>query len=866
MNAFPPLLSFMAILLFVAIKTSTHGSAEITEGSHGKRVIGAIIDSSSRIGKEQKVALQMAVEDFYEVSNQSLLLQIEDSHGEPVRAAIDFVKSHQVQVILGPQTWEEALLVANIGNKNHIPILSFADATPNWAIEQWPFLVQATPNQHLQMNAVAAIVQSWEWHQVTVIYEDTDSSTNGVMPHLTDALTEAGVKIIHHLSLAPLTSTTSLSEQLERLQREQCRVFVVHLSFSSAMRLFKKVKKMKMMEKSYVWITTNPMTSLVHSINASSFSSMQGIIGVKSYFPENEPRFKDFYLKFCKRFGLKHPEEKNHEPGIFAVQAYDAIWTVCLAMIERNELGQELLQTILLSDFQGLSGRIHFGHDQKLAPGQVFQIINMMGKSYRELGFWSSKLGFSETITNNSTYKSSMEHLGQVIWPGGPMYNPRGWTTSNTANPLRIGVPTRSLFESYVNVVYHDLLGNNISFGGFAIDLFEATVKQLPFYLPYDFFPFDGTYDALVEQVYLKKFDAVVGDVAIVANRYKHAEFTHPYTESGLVMIVPVQSKTCNKASLFLKPFTKAMWVLIGAINVYNGIVVWLIERHHWPMLKGSALNQMLTLLCLSFTTLFSLKGEKLHSSLSRMAMVAWLFVALVIMQTYTANLTSILTVQQLEPTVDDIETLQNSNAIVGYSSASFVGKYLVEVLRFNPKNIKTYTSPDEYARDLENREIEAVFLEVPVAKLFLARYCKGFTIAGPVYKVGGFGFAFQKGSPLLPSIIEALLKVLESGKLRELENNMIASQECREVESDDEIPSLSPNSFLVLFILTGGTSTIVLVIYIFHLDNSMHEHRTIWRVMLAIIRHWSHGTKWFFRRVINGGTSNTMHYSSTQV
>jgi hypothetical protein len=95
-----------------------------------------------------------------------------------------------------------------------------------------------------------------------------------------------------------------------------------------------------------------------------------------------------------------------------------------------------------------------------------------------------------------------------------------------------------------------------------------------------------------------------------VANRYKHAEFTHPYTESGLVMIVPVQSKTCNKASLFLKPFTKAMWVLIGAINVYNGFVVWLIERHHWPMLKGSALNQMLTLLCLSFTTLFSLKGN----------------------------------------------------------------------------------------------------------------------------------------------------------------------------------------------------------------------------------------------------------------
>jgi hypothetical protein len=88
MSAFPPLLSFMAILLFLAIKASTKGRAEITEGSNGKRVIGAIIDSSSRIGKEQKVALEMAVEDFYEVNNQSLLLQIEDSHGEPIRAGL----------------------------------------------------------------------------------------------------------------------------------------------------------------------------------------------------------------------------------------------------------------------------------------------------------------------------------------------------------------------------------------------------------------------------------------------------------------------------------------------------------------------------------------------------------------------------------------------------------------------------------------------------------------------------------------------------------------------------------------------------------------------------------------------------------
>lgn len=75
-------------------------------------------------------------------------------------------------------------------------------------------------------------------------------------------------------------------------------------------------------------------------------------------------------------------------------------------------------------------------------------------------------------------------------------------------------------------------------------------------------------------------------------------------------MIVPFRPLGSDRAWLFMKPFTKAMWVLIGAINVYNGFVVWLIERKHCPDLKGSTLNQMGASLSLSFTTLFSLQGN----------------------------------------------------------------------------------------------------------------------------------------------------------------------------------------------------------------------------------------------------------------
>ncbi|XP_058002408.1 glutamate receptor 2.8-like [Hevea brasiliensis] len=800
------------------------------EKTTGRGIMGAVVDGSSRIGKEQKVAMKMAVRDFNNSNNQSFFLQIQDSQGQPLQAALaaqELTDRQKVQAILGPQRWEEASLVAEVASQARIPIISLADATPVWATERWPFMVQASSNQDLQMRAIAAIVHSWEWYHVTVIYEDNGSSMVEGIPLLSDSLREVGAEISRLLPVPP--SVSSMVKELEKIKQDHCRVFLVHLSVPLAIRLFQKANEMGMMKKDYVWITTNAFTSLIHSINTSTFPSMQGIVGVRSYFPDKKPQFQDFDKRFETLFASEYPEEDINKPGIYAVQAYDAAWALCLAMKESySKDGQHLLGNILTNDFDGLSGQIHF-INQKLAPADKFQVINVVHRRYTELGFWSDRLGFSKSVHEGSAYNSCMKNLGHIFWPGDSESTPRGWAIPTNSKPLQIGVPNMSSFKQYVNVV-HNPINNNNSFEGFAIDLFKATVASMPYFLHYKFISFQGTYDNLVEQLHLKKFDAVVGDVALVASRCEHAEFTYPYTESVLVMIVPVQARTSKRELLFIKPFTKAMWALALAINLYNGFVVWMIERNYCPEHRGSVLNQIGIMIGLSFTTLFSLQGEKLHSNLSRMAMVVWLFVALVITQTYTANLTSILTVTGLEPTVADVQSLQNSNSMVGYCRGSFVTRYLTEVLRFRSENLKSYKSPDEYAQGLRSREIAAAFLEAPFAKLFLTKYCNEFIAAGPTYKVGGFGFVFPRGSPLVHDVTKALLNVSEHGKLQELEKAMLASEKCVDVKSEDEISSLSPSSFWVLFILTGGTSTVALVSYL------IQRRKMIWRLILAIM------------------------------
>ena len=111
----------------------------------------------------------------------------------------------------------------------------------------------------------------------------------------------------------------------------------------------------------------------------------------------------------------------------------------------------------------------------------------------------------------------------------------------------------------------------------------------------------------------IKNFDAAIGDIAITTKRIGHAEFTHPYSEVGLVMIVPTRKDTSNKALLFTKPFTVTMWILIAVVTAYNGFVVWFIERNHCPEHQGSMFDQAGAMLCSSFTTLFSLHGNRRH-------------------------------------------------------------------------------------------------------------------------------------------------------------------------------------------------------------------------------------------------------------
>lgn len=80
----PPLITFLALLLSVLTPKATTDEATYPGNNQVNGIIGAILNHRSRIGKEQRVA----VEDFNASRNQSLVLHIRNSCREPVHAAL----------------------------------------------------------------------------------------------------------------------------------------------------------------------------------------------------------------------------------------------------------------------------------------------------------------------------------------------------------------------------------------------------------------------------------------------------------------------------------------------------------------------------------------------------------------------------------------------------------------------------------------------------------------------------------------------------------------------------------------------------------------------------------------------------------
>ncbi|KAL0670754.1 hypothetical protein Bca4012_033458 [Brassica carinata] len=824
--------------------------------------VGVVLDLKTNFSKICLTSINMSLSDFYQTHphyRTRLALHIRDSMEDIVEASVaayDLIKKEQVSAIIGPRSSMQAEFMIKVANKFQVPTITFSATSPLLKSIDNPYFVRATIDDSFQVEAIAAIVKSFGWRSVVAIYVNNEIGKE-IMHSLSDALEDVEVQ---RSAISQEASDDQILKELYKLKTEQTRAFVINIDASLGFRVLKKAREIGMMEEGYVWLLSNGMTHMMRD-NGRSLETMQGLLGVRSYVPQSKER-EDFSLRWKRKLEKENRTGDGTEPNVFALWAYDSVTALAMAVEKTNTktymktYGSHLIEALSDIEFKGLAGEFKLINRQ--LESSTFEIINVVGDEERIVGSWTPSSGPVNAKSNKTTLFLG-KRFGPVIWPGNSTVVPKGWEIPTSGKKIKVGVPVKKGFINFVEIKT-DPISTVTTTTGYAIDIFEAALKKLPYSVIPQYYGYESpenNYNHLVQQLYEGKWDAVVGDITITANRSLYVDFTLPYSESGVSMVVPLRDSKNKNAWVFLQPWSLDLWVTTVCFFVVIGFVVWLLEHRVNTDFRGPPHHQIGTSFWFSFSTMNFAHREKVVSNLARFVVVVWCFVVLVLTQSYTANLTSFLTVQRLQPSATNVEDLIRNGESVGYQHGTFVRDFLRN-LNFSETQLKPFASAEE-CDDLLSKGtwkggIAAAFDEVAYLKDIVSHNCSKYAMVEPSFKTvgfepsfktAGFGFAFPKNSPMTKDVSIAILNVTQGKEMRRIENKWFnrVTSECPDPNSDLSSNRLSLSSFWGLFLIAGVASFLALLVFV---ALFLYEHRhtlcsnsegSIWRKLKSLFR-----------------------------
>ncbi|KAL9665203.1 hypothetical protein QQ045_020615 [Rhodiola kirilowii] len=225
-------------------------------------------------------------------------------------------------------------------------------------------------------------------------------------------------------------------------------------------------------------------------------------------------------------------------------------------------------------------------------------------------------------------------------------------------------------------------------------------------------------------------------------------------------------------------------------------------------------------------STLFTAHKEKIISTLGRIVIITWLFVVFIINNSYTANLSSLLTAEKLSSHL--VLSEQDNNLRIGYQKGSFVRNYLIDEFQIDEKWLVPLNSPEEidkaFADGPLNGGIATYVDERPYMDIFLSKRCH-LTITNEEFISVGWGFAFQRDSPLTIDISTAILELSEIGELQRIQDKWLASKACNTMGAKLRTDRLRLGGFLGLFIVCGASCLLAVVIHFLYLIRQFRHY-----------------------------------------
>lgn len=259
--------------------------------------------------------------------------------------------------------------------------------------------------------------------------------------------------------------------------------------------------------------------------------------------------------------------------------------------------------------------------------------------------------------------------------------------------------------------------------------------------------------------------DAAISAISITPDREKLMDFSHPYFDAGLRIMVPASASGLSLTSVLKMMFSPGLLKILGGmilVLLVMAHIIWLAERNYNPEMPKPYLSGIWEAFWWSVTNVARQEygeGEEPRTFFRRLLAIIMVFAGIILIAQFTAAVTTSMTVQQLHSDIRGPEDLFGKQiaTVAGSTAAKYLEEKQLDFVSVDQIN-------DAYPL-LKQGEVDAILFDSPVLIYWANQVGRdSVEIAGPILTEESYGIALPMGSPLRKQINTVILQMERDG------------------------------------------------------------------------------------------------------
>ncbi|XP_044732046.1 glutamate receptor ionotropic, kainate 2-like [Chrysoperla carnea] len=672
--------------------------------------------------------------------------------------------------------------------------------------------IKLYPDAHVLSVAINDILKTMEWKSFTILYEDDDALLR-LQEVFLDHKTFDNVITIRQLTGFDYRSL------LKEVHESGERQIILDCNIDTTVEVFRQAAEVKMTGEYINYYILNLDThTLRQELLQHALTNMTIISLIDPNFGEARKHIVDEWTMEMPSLTLTADTIPTELALMYdaldvfyqGLKMTDSLMSLKFEKVDCNPKssinrygidtwtdGEQFYDVLKKVRSDGLSGPIQFD-ENGYRTDFTLQIMDISDDGFRQIGTWDPTNGVSRTISEEDSLAQYSAALRNK--------------TFKVAS--RIGEP-HLMWKN-------ESAEGNERFEGYAMDLIHEISKIIGFKYEFYLTP-DNKYggldkktkkwNGLIKELLERKADLAICDLTITFDRRSAVDFTMPFMTLGISILFRKPVARPPQLFSFMAPLSVEVWLYMALAFLGVAFAVYIIARmcpKDWENPTPQDPNpteleniwSLPNCIWLSLGTIMCLGCDLLpKGSSTRITVVLWGFFALIVIQSYIANLTAFLTMEKMGDSIKNAEDLAKQTTIKygtvqGASTANFfrdsnfsVYQKMWSTMESTRPSVFVDGNAEGVKRVLRGQGTYAFLMESTSIEYVTARECELTQIGGKLDSKG-YGIAMPVNSPYRTDISGAVLKLQESGKLSTLKTkwwkDMHGGRKCDEDPSSN--------------------------------------------------------------------------------